>query len=89
MLELTVTVTVVDSECHYRLMRECLGQRASDCALLLGSGVQCALILIGMDPQMPASFGASTSDFLALRGRSWAVHNSGVARDRLRCGGYD
>ena len=41
----------------------CLSVAASDCALLLGSGVQCALILIGMDPQMPASFGASTSDF--------------------------
>ena len=89
MLELTVTVTVVDSECHYRLMRECLGQRASDCALLLGSGVQCALILIGKDPQMPASFGASTSDFSGTMWESWALHNSGVARDRLRCGGYD
>ena len=89
MLELTVTVTVVDSECHYRLMRECLGQRASDCALLLGSGVQCALILIGKDPQMPASFSASTSDFSGTMWESWALHNSGVARDRLRCGGYD
>jgi len=89
LLELTVTVTVVDSECHYRLMHECLGQRASDCALLLGSGVQCALILIGKDPQMPASFGASTSDFSSTMWESWALHNSGVARDRLRCGGYD
>jgi hypothetical protein len=70
-------------------MHECLGQRASDCALLLGSGVQCALILIGKDPQMPASFGASTSDFSGTMWESWALHNSGVARDRLRCGGYD